>query len=157
MKALTVQQPWATAIIRWGKDVENRSRNIAGAHRGPLAIHAGKTEDECGYGDEMIRQATAEYDDGWLLEEHLEPRGAIIGVVNLWAVHPARPGCCPNRGGKPFGSWWAQSDSWHLCVTDPRPLIEPVPCRGALGLWTVPVEVMMRLANQFGGAPEEWL
>lgn len=41
MRALTVQQPWAWAIVYGGKDVENRTRNIAGAYRGPLAIHAG--------------------------------------------------------------------------------------------------------------------
>lgn len=145
MKALTVQQPWATAIVRWGKTPENRSRNIAGAYRGELAIHAGKTEDEDGYCDEMIRQSLATYDDGWLLEEHLQPRGAIIGVANLWAVHPARPGCCPNQGAPPFGSPWAQASQWHLCLSDPRPLAEPIPCRGALGLWTPPAEALAQI------------
>lgn len=37
MKALTVQQPWATAIFR-GKDIENRTQ--LWTYRGPLAIHA---------------------------------------------------------------------------------------------------------------------
>ena len=43
MRVLTVRQPWAWAIIHGGKDVENRTRNLAGAYRGPVAIHvAGK-------------------------------------------------------------------------------------------------------------------
>jgi hypothetical protein len=39
MRALTVQQPWAWAIVHGGKDVENRTQ--AWGYRGPLAIHAG--------------------------------------------------------------------------------------------------------------------
>ncbi|MBB3041198.1 hypothetical protein [Nocardioides soli] len=39
MKALTVQQPWAWAIVHGGKDVENRTQ--AWSYRGLLAIHAG--------------------------------------------------------------------------------------------------------------------
>ena len=39
MKALTIRQPWAWAIIFDGKDVENRSWNTS--YRGDLAIHAG--------------------------------------------------------------------------------------------------------------------
>lgn len=62
-------------------------------------------------------------------------RGSVIGVVNLWAVHEAAPRCCPNRGAKPFGSPWAMSDHWHLCLSDPQPLTNPVAATGKLGLW----------------------
>jgi ASCH domain len=40
MKALTVRQPWAAAIVAGNKVIENRSRRTA--YRGPLLIHAGK-------------------------------------------------------------------------------------------------------------------
>ena len=43
VKAITVMQPWASAIIHAGKDVENR--NWQTSHTGQLAIHAGKTFD----------------------------------------------------------------------------------------------------------------
>lgn len=33
MRILTVRQPWAWAIIHGGKDVENRTRNVAGDYR----------------------------------------------------------------------------------------------------------------------------
>lgn len=46
MRILTVRQPWAWAIVHGGKDVENRTRNIAGAYRGPVAIHAGMRFDQ---------------------------------------------------------------------------------------------------------------
>jgi hypothetical protein len=38
VKALTIRQPWAYAILRLGKDVENRSWRTH--YRGPLLIHA---------------------------------------------------------------------------------------------------------------------
>ena len=40
LRVLTVRQPYAWAIIHGGKDIENRTRNIAGSYRGPVAIHA---------------------------------------------------------------------------------------------------------------------
>jgi hypothetical protein len=47
MKALTVKQPWAWAIVMGYKDVENRSRRTN--HRGPLLIHAAKQMDADGF------------------------------------------------------------------------------------------------------------
>jgi hypothetical protein len=139
VRALTVRQPWATAIIRWGKSPENRTRNIAGAYRGPLAIHAGLRDDEAAYDDEMIRDALARYDDSWVLQEQLVP-GAIIGVADLVSVHHDSD----HGRGYPC-SPWAQCDVWHLCVANPRPLEEPIPCRGRLGLWTPPPDVIDEL------------
>lgn len=41
MRIVTIRPPWAQLIVNYGKDVENRVRNIAGGYRGPVAIHAG--------------------------------------------------------------------------------------------------------------------
>lgn len=136
MKALTVRQPWAWAIVHGGKGVENRSRNLAGSYRGPVAIHAGLTEDESAYDDEMIRQALGDCDDGWLLAEQVGTLGAFVGVVDLvdvhqgwWAEFEYGPvTCCPSP--------WGQSGAWHLMLANPRPLAAPIPARGRLGLWT---------------------
>ncbi len=38
-KAITMIQPWASAIASAGKDIENRSWHSH--YRGPIAIHAG--------------------------------------------------------------------------------------------------------------------
>ncbi len=46
MKALTLQQPWATLIAEGHKRVENRTWQTA--YRGPLAIHAGLKVDPAG-------------------------------------------------------------------------------------------------------------
>ena len=43
MKAISIRQPWAWAILHAGKDIENRPWNTD--YRGELLIHAGKTFD----------------------------------------------------------------------------------------------------------------
>lgn len=140
VRAITVRQPWAWAIVRGGKDVENRSRNIAGSYRGPIAIHAALADAD--NAPESLWLDAARDHETLVLREpgkswaRWQPRGAIIGLANLWAVHEARPGCCPNRGAEPFGSPWAMADHWHLCLAGARHFQEPIPCRGALGLWT---------------------
>lgn len=48
IRALSITQPWAWAIIH-GKTVANRTRPTH--HRGVLAIHAGKTWSGFGSGD----------------------------------------------------------------------------------------------------------
>ncbi len=154
MRALTVRQPWAWAIIHGQKSVENRSRNIAGSYRGPVAIHAAKadatlTQDDL---DTFWRHA-----DGWppmtLSPEPGEqrgawPHGALIGVVDLVGVHHA--GECwksvVNRAGVAVDEWdcspWAQDGAHHLVLANPLPLAEPIPYRGRLGLWTLPDDVL---------------
>lgn len=43
MKALSIQQPWATAIIHFGKDIENRTWRTK--YRGRFLVHASKGVD----------------------------------------------------------------------------------------------------------------
>ncbi len=75
-------------------------------------------------------------------------RGAIVGVVDLVNVHSASVigGCgwmrhdCPDHGTcREHCSPWAfgpSPDGWyqHLVLKNPRPLSEPIPFKGALGL-----------------------
>ncbi len=146
MRVLTVKQPWAHAIIHGGKTVENRSRNLAGAYRGPVAIHAGLQRDDLGWVVSGAYALTRTMGRG-----HPEALGAIIGVVDLVDVHK---GLAPTddrmtsvdscyRAGQPFGacSPWAEPDAWHLELANPRALDQPVPWRGALGLVGVPLGV----------------
>lgn len=154
MKALTVQQPWAWAIIHGGKDVENRTQ--AWTYRGPLAIHAGARISERGLRAVPSIAAGEQLVDPDLIREEMHGAlvtGAVIGVVDLVDAHhyagsgPAAIDCCE--------SWWAEEqydehggktrlDIVHLVLENPRP-VEPIPCRGALGLWTPPAEVLDQL------------
>ena len=152
MRVITVKQPWAWAIIHGGKDVENRVRNLAGDYRGLVAIHAGKAWDASSYDSPKeweIKRAITSLENGWPASdvevwgaETIEPddaryvRSAIIGVVDLTAVHRGYVGCPHGIEGSP----WPELDAYHLCLENPRPLTEPIPWKGALGMRTLPDE-----------------
>ena len=145
--------------------MENRSRNIAGSYRGPVAIHAGlaRFEDD---GLWSVRKAIKSLDLGyeasdsqvWAADhvESTDPRfiyGAIIGVADLVSVHRSR-----SRGeygiscfSDELNSWgsvcseWAEDVSWHLMFTNSRRLETPIPYKGALGIRCLPDEVEARV------------
>lgn len=75
--------------------------------------------------------------------ELVRVRSAILGTarivefVELGQLHPH---------GALKSPWFFGPFGWIL--EEIRPLAEPVPCKGALGLWTVPahVEALMRFS-----------
>lgn len=126
-KAISVRQPWAWALIYGGKDVENRGRpdpwhSAIGTR---LWVHAAKMHDS--FDDaEAARLAGV---------DHLPamPHGALIGSVTVVDVHDSA--WCFHRPSAFWCSRWARPDGWHIVVSDPEPLAEPIPCRGSLGLF----------------------
>lgn len=146
MRAITVRQPWAWQIIHQGKNIENRARNIAGKYRGPLAIHAGLRPDQ-----EALRRLPKRAPE-WVTAPRVFDYGVILGVVDLVDVHEAHllagpvEYCCPS-------GWAERSGVHHLVLANPRPVsknpvADPgIPCRGALGLWTPPADVVARLES----------
>lgn len=141
MKALTVQQPWAWAIFH-GKTIENRTQ--IWKYRGPLAIHAGQRWSERGERSPLIDEAAR----GQSLA-NVDTRSAIIGVVDLVDVHPDA-GCCKPWGESSYVEHGGRERRRivHLVLENPRELAEPIPCIGALGLWTPPADILLELANQ---------
>lgn len=138
MRALTVRQPWAWAIFH-GKDVENRTRNVAGSYRGPLAIHAGLTVDRHDIGSENIVRA---WDDayGWDVRKGgLFETGILMGVVDLVDVHPETPRCCESPWAERV-TYYDDDPVQHLVLDNPRPFgylgDSPIRAKGRLGLWT---------------------
>lgn len=131
MRAMTVRQPWAWQIIYQGKDIENRSRNIAGAYRGPVAIHAALKADEVALARLPMRAPT------WVTARREFWYGRILGVVDLVDVIEGST------------SEWAIPGYKHLVLAKPRALPEPIECSGALGLWTPPPALLTALE---GGA-----
>jgi hypothetical protein len=129
MKALTVQQPWAWAIAMGFKDVENRSWGTD--YRGPLAIHAGQRW--ASEGDRSIcRQVLEEkghVEPGVQVpERHLLGMGVVVAVVDLVDICPGRLCRC---------SVWGAIGAKHWKLRNARPLSEPVPASGRLGLWDI--------------------
>jgi hypothetical protein len=157
MRAITVRQPWAWAIMHGGKDVENRSRNIAGSYRGPVAVTAGLQIDR-GYDTALISRAVGEVSrahgsglryvaqragepltPGNEVTERFGSLGAILGVVDLVDVHVCRGSTDEAYGG--CTPWADYAANYHLVLANPRPLQAPIPVRGRLGLWTLPDDV----------------
>lgn len=145
MRALTVQQPWAWAIVHGGKTVENRTQ--AWGYRGPLAIHAGKRFSD--RSNDALADALGRAMRGGQWQELVY--GAIIGVVQLvdvhWCYGDGDSTCCQPWGEHEYVEHGGRTRSQiaHLVLEDPRP-VDPIPCTGRLGLWTPDADVLAQLA-----------
>ncbi len=114
MKALSVRQPFAWAIVHGGKDVENRS--WATSYWGPVLIHAGMRWHD-------VTPAMLARRMGVQVPADL-PRGGIIGRVEIVD--------CVESSESP----WFEGP-YGFVLTDPRPL--PFrPLVGKLGFFDVP-------------------
>ncbi|MBD2472185.1 ASCH domain-containing protein [Nostoc sp. FACHB-145] len=125
MKALTVRQPWAWAIIYANKDIENR---VWPTHyRGDLLIHAASkcTKKEYLQALEFCQSMGVS-----LPELKMLRRGQIIGVVTV-------VGCLFS----PTASGWGMPEQYHWKLANPRS-ITPIPYIGQLGLFDVPDELV---------------
>jgi hypothetical protein len=125
MRALTVRQPWAWAIIHGGKDVENRSWTNRYA-TGVIAIHAGVGLDSFDFLPRGARRPQP--------EELMH--GAIIGVVEV-------SGVVRNHRSK-----WFEKGSLGWVLKNPRPLPRPIRCTGRLGLWKLPRNIELQIERQ---------
>src|ERR1022692_2534011 len=123
MQVLSVRQPWAWAIARGRKAVENRSWETA--HRGLLGIHASLRVGAASLEDPLVRDA------GWDPADPLAAAGGIMAVVRLAGI------CTTGQTGGPCDCGpWAGPGSCHWQLSDARPLPEPVMTLGQPGLWT---------------------
>lgn len=118
MKALTVCQPWAWAIVHHTKRIENRS--WATSYRGPIAIHAGKS-----------RAHMTRYLSDWTRPPTQKQLvfGAVIGVGYLVDIVP------PDDQAV-WDNVWAEGP-WCWIIGCVRPLKKPVRLRGRQGLFDI--------------------
>jgi hypothetical protein len=151
VKALTLHRPWTDAIARWpglhAKRVENRTWWPRHALGEQIAIHAGKRYDEGGAS--FVRELAAAAhlrNGGWRCPGPGESPEGIVCVATFSGVIDGPDkrliaGRAPD--GFSWGEWWMGGIGWLL---EDVVAIDPVPCRGAQGLWTVPadVEVIVR-------------
>ena len=129
IRILTVRQPWATALLTGGKDVENRSWPTR--YRGWILIHSGQTIDR----DVPERYASMLGDQ----QPESLPRGYVLGGIYLTDVVQTSQ------------SPWARPLEWHWCHDTTRACVleVPVPWRGALGLQFAPPELLRLLPRHF--------
>lgn len=127
MKALTLHAPWAHAVAWLGKDIENRSwRPPTSAIGTRIAIHAGTavTEDEWERITDMALRGPFTVKR---LDETMRHYGKSALVATAIIGEPVTASDSP---------WWIGPIGWPLI--DVRRLPEPIPCKGRLGLWTLP-------------------
>lgn len=131
MKTLTVIQPWASLIAWREKHYETRSWSTP--YRGPLAIHAGLSQDEWevvmlnSYYREAFEKHGARFDD--------LPFGCVLCVADLVAC-PKTEDVVERIGSweRDFGDYSSGRYAWQL--ENVRVMAEPIPARGFQGIWT---------------------
>lgn len=123
MKTLSIRQPWAELIIQGRKTLELRTWTVK--YRGPLAIHASQTveRDAC-------------------LTHGLDPdqvtAGAVVGVVDLVEIIELDAASYEARRGEHLADEpWGGGPLYGWRLANPRPLAEPLPLRGRMGLFEV--------------------
>lgn len=161
MKALTLTQPWATLVAIGAKRIETRSWSTW--YSGRIAIHAaigltpvhGKRGLRELVASEPFFSALADIAQHSLSKSAVDtivdalPLGAIVATAELVDIKHAETLW-------PEGKWWRlkgdEMQEWHLdnqerafgdygtgryawLLADVRPLAEPIPAKGALGLW----------------------
>lgn len=125
MKALTLTQPWASAIVLGHKTIETRSWTTR--YRGPIAIHAAK-----GFPKWAREFAETERALGRVPERL--PLGAVIAVARIVDVRPTEELAAEISAlERLYGDYAPGRFGWIL--EDVELLAEPIPAKGALGLW----------------------
>ena len=119
LPAIPIRQPWAWAILRLGKDCENRSWPLPQKYAGvPILIHAGKTIDP----DDMNYFLSLDIQQTIILET-----GGIVGVTAF-----------SENGSLAGKSIWAEIAKHHWRIDRARTKELPFfPCTGRLGFFTV--------------------
>jgi ASCH domain. len=146
MKAVTLTQPWAQLVAIGGKKIETRSWNTN--YRGPLAIHAAAGK----YVDDYLLMKIEPFYSALRkagIESRMQiPLGGIVATCELIATHRVdEMDWIPGKRGWSKGSYfWEASEQekafgdysigrymWFLANIQLLP--EPIPAKGALGLW----------------------
>jgi hypothetical protein len=125
LRALSIRQPWAEAIMAGRKSIELRGWTTS--YRGALMIHAGKTRPHT-----TARNRA----DASLF------RGGYIGLVDLVEITllDARDWDHYRSQHLAEGAWPGPTHGWFLA--NPRRFATPVPAKGKLGLYIVPVALL---------------
>lgn len=179
MKALTLTQPWATLVAIGAKKIETRSwstiyRGLLAIHaaRGFPAGCRELVNDP--YDIDLCKPFVAALRPHGYTSSTQLPLGAIVAVCALIECVPTQHPGVANEPGKPwftgaragvgqhyyevpppidsneyaFGDYTPGRYAWLLA--DVKMLAEPIPCRGALGLWEYDVLTQMAIKREEG-------
>lgn len=131
MRALSLTQPWASLVAHGFKHIETRSWRTP--YRGVIAIHAAKVFPT--WAQEVCQKEWFEFaltEMGVYHPREELPRGAVIATAVLVACRPIVQGP-DDPMERAFGDYTPGRWAWFF--EDVQMLPEPIPARGALGLW----------------------
>lgn len=145
MKALSLDQPWASLLAGGPKQFETRAWRTN--YRGRIAIHATKklTSEALTltFQEAFARSLTRL---GYLTAEDL-PLGCIIGTATIVDMIPAMDVYRKiAQLERTFGNYTMGRWAWQCA--DPVLFKTPIPCRGMQGLWTVPEALLVDIEKQ---------
>lgn len=129
MRAFSCRAPWWWYILHGGKDIENR--NWATGVRGTVYLHASKTIPRGEYAEDVTVASCIAMVKRGLMErprllEMQAAGGCLVGQVDVVD--------CVTSSSSP---WFAGIYGWVL--RNPVAFDQPVPAKGALGWFEVPV------------------
>lgn len=133
VKALTLGQPWAWAVIYGGRNVENRRWKTT--YRGLLLIHAAKKADSDPAASAALLWTMPAPEMFGQPRTAWRARGAIIGLVQLADILTDS------------SSRWAAVGCYHWMLEFPTAIEPALPCQGKPGLWDPPPAVLTSLAD----------
>jgi hypothetical protein len=135
MRALSVFQPWASLLVLGRKRFETRSWRTT--HRGLLAIHAARKFSATVRAlclqepfRSLLREAGIENADAL-------PRGVVLGTAELVGCTLADELSDIPDAERQFGNFGPGRWAWQLAAAAPLP--SPVPARGRLGIFELPI------------------
>lgn len=149
MKALTLWQPWASAVAAGLKQAETRSWSTR--YRGPLLIHASKLLPPVGV--QVWESLRADFARVGLLDLRSPgsfPRGAILGIVDLVSVVGVDEVDVPDLE-RALGDYSPGRYAWLL--ERARALPEPLYVRGAQALWTPDRTIVAEVERILSASP----
>ena len=146
MQALTIQEPWASLLVKGKKQFETRDwqRN----YRGLLAIHAGK---QSVHPFDYPLGLSEILDDSKITQDNLNNnKQKIIAIATLKEIHLMTDKFINEQTEleRLTGFWEPGLYAWEL--TNIKPLSEPIAARGMPGLWEVPDNIYVQIQQQLG-------
>ena len=137
IRGLTVWQPWAWAIVRGLKSIENRTWRPWDRMIGHwIAVHSGRYTDWTGIG--RLAEILSDITEGANIKIpcDVDQRRGIVGVVRLDEVVT-----------RSDSSWFEGPFGW--CLSHAVMFRNPVECRGHQGLWEIDPGVLEQVRIEY--------
>lgn len=152
LRAISLTQPWASLVAIGAKNYETRSWSTP--YRGLLAIAAAKgfpraCKELCEKTPFVgtLRAADVHWPDILAARGHIIAVAELVGCQRTLGWPPFNiSSVVPAANERDFGDYTPGRFAWGLANV--RRLEQPVPAKGALGLWTVPDDVARAVQEQ---------